>query len=52
MTSVRVCTGSDLAARLGFAGTGVVDTSEYDWIDDDGVAHHAVEHEEALLLSL
>lgn len=38
-----------LYERLGYWPTGIVDVSEYDWIDADGVTHHALEHDQMLL---
>lgn len=41
-----------LYARLGYAPTGVLDVSEYDWTDDDGVVHHAIERDQLLVKEL
>lgn len=41
-----------LYLRLGYVPTGVVEVSEYDWTDDEGVTHHAVEHDEILVKAL
>lgn len=38
-----------LYERLGYRSTGIVDVSGYDWIDSDGVAHHAHERDQMLL---
>ncbi|MGY5766561.1 N-acetyltransferase family protein [Brachybacterium sp. DNPG3] len=38
-----------LYERLGYRPTGVVDVIEYDWIDADGVTHHAMERDQMLL---
>lgn len=38
-----------LYERLGYRPTGIVDVSEYDWIDADGATHHACERDEMLL---
>lgn len=41
-----------LYERLGYRRTGVVDTVEYDWVDDAGTVHHEVEHDELLVRNL
>lgn len=41
-----------LYERLGYRQTGVVDTSEYDWFDDDGTVRHAVEQDQLLVKDL
>jgi len=41
-----------LYERLGYRRTGVVDTSEYDWVDGDGAVHHEVERDELLVRDL
>lgn len=41
-----------LYGRLGYERTGVIDRSEYTWIDCDGVAHDAVELDELLVRDL
>lgn len=38
-----------LYIRLGYEPTGVFDVTEYDWVDDDGVVHHEVEHDQVLV---
>lgn len=41
-----------LYERLGYRPTGVVDTCAYDWVDDEGGRHHAVERSELLVKEL
>ena len=38
--------------RLGFERTGIIDRSEYEWFDDDGNSHHAIEYDELLVREL
>lgn len=38
-----------LYLRLGYEATGVLDDTEYDWVDEDGVVHHEVERDQVLL---
>lgn len=41
-----------LYERLGYRATGIVDVTEYDWVGEDGVVHHAREHDQLLLKNL
>lgn len=41
-----------LYERLGYRRTGVVDTSEYDWVDGHGTVHHEVERDELMVRTL
>lgn len=54
--AVGVATDNDGAARLyerlGYLRTGVLDVSEYDWVDGAGAVHHEVERDELLLKQL
>lgn len=38
-----------LYERLGYRPTGIVDVSEYDWVDADGATHHARELDQMFL---
>src|SRR5690606_8869664 len=44
--------GARLYARLGCAPTGVLDGSEYDWTDGDGVVPHAIERDQRVVEEL
>lgn len=54
--AVGVAADNEAAARLyerlGYQRTGVVDVSEYDWVDEAGTVHHEVEHDELLVKQL
>lgn len=56
LVAVGVATDNEGAARLyerlGYRRTGVIDVSEYDWVDDAGAVHHAVEQDELLIREL
>ncbi|WP_114854699.1 GNAT family N-acetyltransferase [Brachybacterium sp. YJGR34] len=41
-----------LYERLGFRPTGIIDVSEYEWVDADGATHHARECDQMLLKEL
>ncbi len=41
-----------LYERLGYARTGIVARSEYDFVDENGVEQHAVEWNEYLIMDL
>lgn len=41
-----------LYERLGYRLTGIFDVSEYDWMDADGVTHHALERDQMLIKEL
>lgn len=41
-----------LYERLGYRVTGIVDITEYDWVDEDGAVHHAREHDQLLVKRL
>ncbi len=38
-----------LYVRLGYLPTGVFDVTEYDWVDEDDVVHHAIERDQVLI---
>lgn len=41
-----------LYERLGYRPSGIIDRSEYDWLDDDGLVHHEVEIDQLLVRRL